>query len=252
MILRDVSVSYTDNHGLPVVEKVNMDVENHGFVSLIGPSGCGKSTLFQAIADLVDPRKTKIDGHLTVLGSSASSAREKRHLGVIFQKPTLLPWRSVRENVMLPLEIIGDNQDKRDHVADRLLSLVGLHRYSQYYPDMLSGGMQQKVAIARALAYNPAILLMDEPFAALDEISRRQMNEELIKIWEETKKTILFVTHSIAEAVYLSQKIIVLSNRPARVIKTIAVDFPYPRDPWENSEKFYRYINEIRTLLKNE
>lgn len=250
--LQNVSVRYRVKGERAVAKNVTMTVENHEFVSIIGPSGCGKSTLFHAIADLLDGQTAQVEGVLTVLGMPAGEAREKRHLGVIFQKPTLLPWRTVRSNVLLPLQIIGTDGEEGDRVANRLLSLVGLHAYSQYYPDMLSGGMQQKAAIARALAYNPDILLMDEPFAALDEISRRQMNEELIRIWKETKKTILFVTHSIAEAVYLSQKVIVLSDRPARVKKIIPIEFPYPRDVWESSEKFFRYVSEIRTLLKNE
>lgn len=251
--LKDVSIRYTyKKEGLPVVNKVDLTIENHSFVSIIGPSGCGKSTLFHAISDLLDSHKTHLEGKLTVLNMSAEKARKKRHIGVIFQKPTLLEWRTVRANVLLPLEVMGVAKEKRDKAADKLLSLVGLHAYSPYFPNMLSGGMQQKVAIARALAYNPSVLLMDEPFAALDEISRREMNEELIKIWKETKKTILFVTHSIAEAVYLSQKIIVLSRRPAMVKKTIPVHFPYPRDRVENTERFYQYIREIRTLLKDE
>jgi len=240
------------NNTVTAVRDVSFDIQEGEFVSIIGPSGCGKSSLFHTMADLIDAHIVYVDGSVQIMGTTPKIAREQRKIGVVFQKPTLLEWRNVEGNIALPLEIMQINKDGKKKTVKRLLDLVGLGNYRFYYPNMLSGGMQQRVSIARALAYNPSILFMDEPFAALDEIGRRQMNEEVIKIWKETKKTILFVTHSIAEAVFLSQKIIVLSNQPGSVKEIITVDFPYPRDRAENSSSFFHVINEIRGLLKNE
>jgi len=237
---------------LKVIEKISFKVMPHEFVSIIGPSGCGKSTLFNIIADLIDSATVKVEGNIWVMSSTPGKARTSRKVGVVFQKPTLLAWRNIEKNVSLPLEIMGVPKEIVNKRLNHLLKLVAMDDYRKFYPDEISGGMQQKTAIARALAYNPAILLMDEPFGALDEITREKMNRELVSVWRETRKTILFVTHSINEAVYLSNRIIILSSLPARVIKEIKIDLPYPRDQFKEKKVFYDYVIKVRHYLKNE
>jgi NitT/TauT family transport system ATP-binding protein len=251
--VKNLSVIYNDvKIGLKALDNINFEVKEDEFVSIIGPSGCGKSTLFRVLGDILENGETEVRGDIKVLNKPAKQARIKRQIGIVFQKPTLLEWRNVYKNVALPLEIIGMDREEQEQRINKLLALVGLDKNAKFRPSQLSGGMQQRVSIARALAYDPEILLMDEPFGALDEIKRRQMNNELIKIWTKTKKTILFVTHSIEEAVYLSQQIIILSNQPGRIKKIVNIDLPYPREKVQNDTKFFNYIKNVRGYLEND
>ncbi|HKP26944.1 MAG TPA: ABC transporter ATP-binding protein [Dongiaceae bacterium] len=208
----------------PVVALSNINLAVHAgeFVSLIGPSGCGKTTLMRIVADLEQPT----EGTVTVNNVSPREARLKRAYGYIFQAAALYPWRNVQRNVELPHEIMGVPKEEREAKSKRYLELVGLKGFEKKFPWQLSGGMQQRVSIARALSFDPALLLMDEPFGALDEITRDRMNEELIQIWEKTRKTVIFVTHSIDEAVLLSTKIVVMSARPGRIVDVIDSTLP--------------------------
>ena len=211
----------TGDGDVQALSDVNLDIGKGEFVSFIGPSGCGKTTLLRVIADLEQPTA----GSITVNGTSPSEARVNRSYGYVFQAPALFPWRTIDRNVALPLEIMG----YRDSAArvGKALDLVNLTGFEKKFPWQLSGGMQQRASIARALAFDADLLLMDEPFGALDEIVRDHLNSELLKLWERTQKTIAFVTHSIPEAVYLSTKIVVMSPRPGRV--TDVIDSPLPR-----------------------
>ena len=204
---------------------INLQVEAGEFVSFIGPSGCGKTTLMRIIADLEQPTA----GTVTVNGLTPHEARLKRSYGYIFQAAALYPWRSILRNVTLPHEIMGGSRAEAERKAHEYLDLVGLKGFERKYPWQLSGGMQQRVSIARALSFEPQLLLMDEPFGALDEITRDKMNEELLRIWAKTRKTVIFVTHSIDEAVLLSTKIVVMSARPGRIIDVIDSTLPAER-----------------------
>ena len=229
------------------LQDANLSVLNGEFVSLIGPSGCGKTTLLRLVADLIQPTS----GRLEVAGKSPRQARLDREYGYVFQAPVLYDWRTVLKNVMLPLEIMGVPRDERRLRAARLLERVGLSGFHQQYPWQLSGGMQQRVSIARALAFDPKLLLMDEPFGALDEITREAMNLELLRIWEETRKTVVFVTHSIPEAVFLSGRIVVMTPRPGKIERVVEVDLPYPRDPdTRESKRFFEFATEVREALR--
>ncbi len=211
----------------PVYALADVDLQiRHGdFVSLIGPSGCGKTTLLRVVADLEKPT----EGAITVNGTSPDEARLARAYGYVFQAPALYPWRSVLRNVTLPLEIMGLSAAERKQRARRQLELVHLAGFEGKYPWQLSGGMQQRVSIARALSFEPELLLMDEPFGALDEITRDHLNEQLLRLWEKTKKTVIFVTHSIPEAAFLSSRIVVMSPRPGRIIDVIDCNLPADR-----------------------
>ncbi|MEI7579092.1 MAG: ABC transporter ATP-binding protein [bacterium] len=253
IILDQVGIIYNDYKiGLQALTDINLTIAPGEFISIVGPSGCGKSTILKIISDILDLETTVLKGKVTILGKTASEARQARNVGFVFQKPTLLQWRTVFQNIALPLEIIGISKSERFQKIENLLKLVHLEKYANFHPDQLSGGMQQKVSIARALAYDPPILLMDEPFAALDELGRRQLNDELIKIWQKTKKTIVFVTHSIEEAVYLSERVVILSKQPAQIKKIETISFPYPRKTIFNDLEFFKAITNIRKLLENE
>ena len=204
---------------------VDLTVNKGDFVSLIGPSGCGKTTLLRVMADL----ERATSGTVRVNGVSPEAARLARAYGYVFQAPALYPWRSVMRNVTLPLEIMGLARAERIERARRVLDLVNLRAFERKFPWQLSGGMQQRVSIARALSFDPALLLMDEPFGALDEIIRDHLNEELLRLWERTGKTVVFVTHSIPEAVFLSTRIVVMSPRPGRIIDVIDSNLPADR-----------------------
>jgi NitT/TauT family transport system ATP-binding protein len=217
------------------------------FVSLIGPSGCGKSTLLRLIADLVQPSR----GELIVNGKSPRQARLDRDYGMVFQAATLLDWRTVRKNVELPLEIMDFDAGARTARAEEMLALVQLERFADHFPWQLSGGMQQRVAIARALAFSPAILLMDEPFGALDEMTRELMQQEVLRIWEETAITVVFVTHSIPEAVFLSTRVLVMSPRPGTISEELVVDLPRRRDEDTREDPHYfELVTEVREGLR--
>lgn len=217
--LTQVAKEHGSFNGQPlrVLEDISFEATDRSFTSIVGPSGCGKSTILNLIAGL----DTRSAGQISIAGN---------RIGYVFQQPRLLNWRTVAENVMLPLEQQAFEKDAIRARAEKYLGLVGLSGYEDYYPLQLSGGMQQRVAIARALAIDPDILLMDEPFSGLDEITARKLRQELIRIWMETATTILFVTHSISESVFLSQQILIVSPKPARIFKRIAVDLPYPRE----------------------
>jgi NitT/TauT family transport system ATP-binding protein len=246
--VEDLSLTFETGDG-PVfaLSEVNLTVKAGDFVSFIGPSGCGKTTLLRVIADL--ERQTA--GRISVNGVSPEAARLARAYGYVFQAPALYPWRTVERNVMLPLEIMGLNAAERRDRAARYLDLVNLKGFEKKFPWQLSGGMQQRVSIARALSFEPDLLLMDEPFGALDEITRDHLNEQLLRLWERTGKTVVFVTHSIPEAVFLSSKIVVMSPRPGRIIDVIDCDLPSDRtlDARESSE-FAAIAHRVREGLK--
>ena len=226
---------------------IDLTIRPGEFVSLIGPSGCGKSTLLRIIGDLTRPTS----GSIEVNGKPADRARRDRDYGMVFQAPVLFDWRTIEANVGLPLEIIDMPKDRRANRIADMLALVELGDFARHHPWQLSGGMQQRAAIARALAFEPRLLLMDEPFGALDEMTRERMNTELLRIWEQTGTTIVFVTHSIPEAVFLSSRIVVMSARPGRITRIIDVDLPRPRsDTTRELETYFELITEVRESLK--
>ena len=229
------------------LRNVDLDVVRGEFVSLIGPSGCGKSTLLRIIGDLVTPTS----GTVTVNDKPAGRARLDRDYGMVFQAPVLFDWRTVQKNVELPLEVIGKPAAQRAAKARSMLELVELAEFAGHRPWQLSGGMQQRVAIARALALDPAILLMDEPFGALDEMTRERMNLELHRIWAQTGTTVIFVTHSIPEAVFLSGRVVVMSARPGRISRVIPIDLPGERTvETREMERYFQLVTEVREALR--
>ena len=248
IMAQDVNLVFETGDG-PVValKDVSLDVKKGEFVSFIGPSGCGKTTLLRAIAALEKPNS----GSLTVNGMSPEEARQQRAYGYVFQAAGLYPWRSIAKNVRLPLEVMGFEKSEMAVRVKKVLDLVDLSGFENKYPWQLSGGMQQRVSIARALCFDANILLMDEPFGALDEIVRDYLNEQLLKLWHSTNKTICFVTHSIPEAVYLSTKIVVMSPRPGRIIDIIESDLPNER-PLEirDTKKFINIAQRVREGLR--
>ena len=230
------------------LKDANLEIMPGEFISLIGPSGCGKTTLLRLLADLIQPTS----GELRIGGKTAQQAREARAYGYVFQAPALFEWRTVMANVMLPLEIMGYSKEERVLRAQKMLSLVGLEKFARNFPWQLSGGMQQRASIARALAFDPQLIFMDEPFGALDEITRENLNLELLRLWRETGKTIIFVTHSIPEAVFLSTRIVVMTPRPGKIEKIIDVDLPQPRNfETRESARFFEIATEVRESLKH-
>jgi len=226
---------------------IDLTIGRGEFVSLIGPSGCGKSTLLRLIGDLTSPTA----GSVEVNGKPAHAARLGREYGMVFQAPVLFEWRSVEDNVKLPLELLDMSRSDRDERAREMLALVELSDFARHHPYQLSGGMQQRVAIARALALQPAILLMDEPFGALDEMTRERMNAEVLRIWQRTGTTVVFVTHSIPEAVFLSTRVVVMSARPGRITRIVDVPLPQPRnDETREDPGYFRVVTEVREALR--
>ena len=226
---------------LPALAPVDLQVAEGEFVSLVGPSGCGKTTLLRAVAGLLDPS----EGEVGLLGGTPVEAQRARRIGLVAQDPGLLPWRTVEQNVRLPLEVTGGQGD----VAG-MLRQVGIAGFEHYRPAELSGGMRQRVALARALVHRPRVLLMDEPFGALDELSREAMRVELLRLWEAERITVLFVTHAVREAVLLSDRVLVMSPRPGRIVADIRVDLPRPRAPeMEESPAFFDAVRSIRAAL---
>ncbi len=238
----------SDSGSVLALDNINLDIQKGEFISLIGPSGCGKSTLLRVIADLIQPSS----GTVTVNGKPAPQARKDRDYGMVFQNATLYDWRSILRNVELPLEIMNFPKPERNRRAREMLKLVELSEFEDKYPWQLSGGMQQRVSIARALSFEPQILLMDEPFGALDEMTRERMNNELLRIWKTIDgMTVIFVTHSIAEAVYLSTKVVVLSPRPGRLSEIIDIPLPQPRSSdTREMEEFFHLSTRVRNALR--
>ena len=243
----DKTFSRGDQPVTTALADISLDIAAGEFVSLIGPSGCGKSTLLRVIGDLIEPSR----GEVIVNGKPARRARLDRDYGMVFQAPVLMDWRTVEDNVKLPLEVLGWDPARRSARTRVMLDLVDLGEFRGHRPYQLSGGMQQRVAIARALAFEPALLLMDEPFGALDEMTRERMNSEVLRIWERTGTTIVFVTHSIPEAVFLSTRVVVMSPRPGRITKIIGVDLPRPRNELSReSPRYFELVTEVREALR--
>jgi NitT/TauT family transport system ATP-binding protein len=243
---RNLSLTFATADG-PVyaLSKVDLTVEDGDFISFIGPSGCGKTTLLRVIADL----EKASEGTISINGMSPGEARLARAYGYVFQAPALYPWRTVERNVALPLEIMG--LDGKTERIRRNLELVNLLGFEKKFPWQLSGGMQQRVSIARALAFDPKLLLMDEPFGALDEIVRDKLNQQLLELWDRTGKTVVFVTHSIPEAVFLSSRIVVMSPRPGRIIDVIPSNFPRRRTlDIRESPEFLKVAHRVREGLR--
>ncbi len=246
--IKKLSLIFATNDGpVQALSDINLNIQQGEFISLIGPSGCGKTTLLRVIADL----ESATTGDIQVDGMSARAARLARAYGYVFQAAALYPWRTIYRNVALPLEIMGLSKSERKKRVERNLALVNLIGFEKKYPWQLSGGMQQRASIARALAVEPDLLLMDEPFGALDEIVRDHLNEQLLKLWDKTKKTVVFVTHSIPEAVFLSTRIVVMSPRPGRIHKIINSQLPRNRglDIRETSA-FQQLAHQVREGLR--
>jgi NitT/TauT family transport system ATP-binding protein len=243
-----VSVRFTSERGtVTALQNIDLAIARGSFLTLLGPSGCGKSTLLRVMADLVAPTS----GRVSVLGGTSQAARESRQIGFVFQDPALLAWRTVFDNVSLPLQVGGGKALPGARSPEELLSLVGLSGWEKAYPHELSGGMRQRVAIARALVSGPRLLLMDEPFGALDEITRDRLNEELLQLWETTGTTIVFVTHSIYEAAFLGQSVLLLAARPGRVREQVPVTLPMPRRlAQRETPEFVSLAGHLRRVLE--
>jgi NitT/TauT family transport system ATP-binding protein len=247
--IRGVNKRFKGQSGQPTValQDVSLEILPGEFVSLIGPSGCGKSTLLRLIGDLLQPTT----GEVIVNGKPAHKARTDRDYGMVFQAAVLYDWRTVQKNVELPLEVMNFPAAERTRRAKEMLKLVELSDFPDHYPWQLSGGMQQRVAIARALAFEPKLLLMDEPFGALDEMTRDRLNNELLSIWAKTRKTIVFVTHSIQEAVYLSSRVVIMSPRPGRISQIVPITLSQPRGPeTRDSQEFFHLVTRVREGLR--
>jgi len=245
-VVRIDGLSKSFRTGVTALEDITLDIRPGEFVSLIGPSGCGKSTLLRIVGDLIQPSS----GTVVVNGKTAHRARLDHDYGIVFQEAVLYDWRTVSKNIALPLELLRWSKEQRTTRVAELVGLVELEGFEDHHPWQLSGGMQQRVAIARALSFDPALLLMDEPFGALDEMTRERLNLELLRIWEASGSTIVFVTHSIPEAVFLSTRVVVMSARPGRVSAIVEVDLPYPRTARTREEpRFFELVTEVRERL---
>lgn len=245
IMLDNIGMTYktTDGKDVTALTSVSLDIQKGEFISLLGPSGCGKTTLLRIMADLLQPTQ----GTITVGGETPRQARLKQRYGIVFQSAVLYDWRTVKKNVMLPLEIMHIPKAERLERADKMLELVGLTDFANHYPNQLSGGMQQRVGIARALALQPEILLMDEPFSALDEFTREKLHMDLLKIWRKTNKTIIFVTHNIQESVFLSDRVCVLSPHPGRLSAVVDINLPRPRTmDMRNTAEFTELVAKVR------
>ena len=229
------------------LEGIDLEIRPREFISLIGPSGCGKSTLLRIVGDLIQPS----GGDVVVNGKSAHQARLDRDYGIVFQDAVLFDWRTVEKNIGLPLEILRWDRRKRGERVQELVDLVELKGFEKHHQWQLSGGMQQRVSIARALSFAPPLLLMDEPFGALDEMTRERLNLELLRIWDQSGSTVIFVTHSISEAVFLSTRVVVMSARPGRIVGIVEIDLPQPRTSETREEpRFAELIRDVRQLLR--
>jgi NitT/TauT family transport system ATP-binding protein len=244
--LNGISVRFnSDRREVTALHDINFTLQPGSFLTLLGPSGCGKSTLLRVVADILPPTS----GTVSVFGAPPAEARRNRQIGFVFQDSTLLPWRNALDNVRLPLQV-GGAPRKGSRTPEELLALVGLNGWEHALPHELSGGMRQRVAIARALLGDPRILLMDEPFGALDEITRDRLNDELLHVWRETATTVLFVTHSIHEAAYLGQQVLMLAAHPGRVREIVPIDLPEPRElAIRDTAEFGALAGHLRAVL---
>ncbi len=249
IVLDRVSLTYqAERRQIQALSDISLTVADGEFVALLGPTGCGKSSLLRLVSDLVPPTS----GTIAVRGEPASAARRVNQFGFVFQEPALLSWRTALGNVQLPLEVVGYPAEKRKARCEELLESVGLLKFKDAYPHELSGGMKQRVAIVRALAWNPSILLMDEPFSALDELTRGQLQDDLLQLWSLERKTVLFVTHNISEAVYLADRVVVMSPHPGRIKTILSTDLPRPRsDEMHETPEFMRWIRLAREALRS-
>ncbi len=245
--VKNLSVVYkaTDDKNQTVaLQNVNLDIKNGEFISLVGPSGCGKTTLLRVISGLIPSTQ----GSVFIDGLTPQEARISKEFGIVFQSPVLMDWRTIRRNICLPLELMQMPKTLRTETVTEMLELVGLKDFGYHYPRELSGGMQQRVGIARALALNPNVLFMDEPFSALDEFTKEKLHEDLLRIWRQTHKTIIFVTHSIQEAVFLSDRVVVFSPHPGRITSIVDIDIPRPRSlECKNSQHFTELVAKVRS-----
>ncbi|MCC7347862.1 MAG: ABC transporter ATP-binding protein [Variibacter sp.] len=245
-----VDVTYGVGTAEPVtaISRVDLDIPDGAFVSLVGPSGCGKSTLLKVVADLMAPTR----GSLTIGGAAPSQLRRAGRIGLVFQQANLMPWLRIADNIRLLRQLVASRGGPARGGAsvDELIEVVGLKGFEGKYPHQLSGGMQQRASLARALALDPAVLLMDEPFAALDEITRDRMAFELMRIWHHYRKTVLFVTHSLSEAVFLSDRVVLMSARPGRIHRIFEIDLPRPRDRETRlSDRFHQIVGDVNREL---
>jgi NitT/TauT family transport system ATP-binding protein len=245
LAIKAVHLAYATKRGLlQVLDGLTLDIKPREFVSVLGPSGCGKSTLLRLVSGLLPPSAGTIELDDQLVRGP------RPDVGMVFQQPTLLPWQTVHANIMMPIRALRRDARVYKPRADELIDLVGLSGFATAYPNELSGGMQQRVAVARGLIHDPALLLMDEPFAALDAMTRESMTVELQRIWMESHKSVLFITHSIPEAIFLSDRIVVLGPRPARVIEQVDVDLPRPRTVATMGEaKFVKLANHLRDVF---
>ncbi len=247
IVVRGLTHRYASGrHSLTALADLDLEVAQGEFMSIIGPSGGGKTTLLKAIGGLLEPTA----GTILVGGAPPGEAQRHKAIGFVFQDASLLPWRTVYQNIVLPLQL-NPRETRRDgEEPDRLLEAVGLAGFRDYYPHQLSGGMKQRVALARALVMDPAVLLMDEPLGALDEMTRAEMRYELLRVWEGAGKTVVLVTHSIIEAIMMSDRVTVMSPRPGHIVRQVRIDLPRPREEsFERSARFLDYANEIRESL---
>lgn len=247
--IKDLGVTFKDNAGNDVqaLTGVNLEIHKGEFVSLLGPSGCGKTTLLRCVADLQEPT----EGQIKISGMTPREVRMQQKFGFVFQQPVLFDWRTVKKNVELPLEMMYQTREQISERADKMLELVGLKEFRNHYPRQLSGGMQQRVNIARAFGIRPEILLMDEPFSALDEFTKEKLHEDLLRIWRKTNKTVLFVTHNIQEAVFLSDRVCVLSPHPGRLSAVVDIDLPRPRTTdMKETEQFMKLVTKVRNSFE--
>jgi NitT/TauT family transport system ATP-binding protein len=235
-------------NGTLALQDMSLAIGAHDFVSFLGPSGCGKSTALRLIAGLSSPTAGALTWHQQ---RSAQAPKTDRDLGFVFQEPTLMPWSTVFDNVWLPLRLAGISRDAADATVREALAMVGLSKFATVYPRELSGGMKMRVSIARALVTHPRLLLMDEPFAALDEMTRSKLNNDLLAIWREHRFTVVFVTHSVYESVYLSDRIVVMAPRPGRVIAELRIDEPYPRQSsgFQVSTRYNEHVKRVQQAL---
>lgn len=247
--IKDLGMTFKDNSGNDVkaLTGVNLDIYKGEFISLLGPSGCGKTTLLRMVADLLEPT----EGTVRISGMTPREIRLQRKFGFVFQSAVLFDWRTIEQNIELPLETMGFRKKERRARSKEMLEMVGLSAFAKHFPGQLSGGMQQRVNIARALSIEPEILLMDEPFSALDEFTKEKLHEDLLRIWRKTNKTVLFVTHNIQEAVFLSDRVCVLSPHPGRLSAVVDINLPRPRNlDMKESLEFNELVKKVRNSFE--